>query len=127
MALATVLGLPPAVRDAGPGHASLLAQYGTPLYVVLAVVVVALVAFAVLATGSADEAGRRRDRQRKQAILVLIRLRVTLTPEQVAAEHQLDLMHANRLLEELEREGLVAATGRTPVQYRRVESKAPST
>jgi hypothetical protein len=118
-----LLALPPVRKAPAFGLSALLAEHGVVLYVGLAILVVGLVAFAVTATSSADEAGRRRDRQRKTAVLALIRRRVVLTPEQVAAAQQLDLMHAARLLSELEREGLVASSGRDPVQYRRVESK----
>jgi hypothetical protein len=121
-----LLALPPVQHAPANGLSSLLAEHGTLLYVALAIVVVGLVALTAAATGQADEAGRRRDRQRKQAILTLVRQRATLTPEQVAAEQQLDLMHAARLLAELEREGLVTSSGREPVQYRRVESKVHS-
>ncbi|MFM2153290.1 MAG: hypothetical protein RL199_1725 [Pseudomonadota bacterium] len=118
-----LLALPPVQQASAGDLTALLAEHGTVLYVALAVLVVGLVALTAAATNQADEAGQRRDRQRKQAILMLVRQRATLTPEQVAAEQQLDLMHAARLLVELEREGLVTSSGREPVQYRRVESK----
>ena len=115
-----LLALPPVLGDTNGTLHQLMAQYGKVLYVGLAVLVVGLVAFAVVASGEAEDAERRRDRRLREEVLALVRLRATVTPEQVAATMQVDLMHGLRLLEELEREGLVVSSGRNPVQFRRV-------
>lgn len=95
---------------------------GAIVYPAIALAIVGLIAGALLSSWRADELNAEQRGQLKMKILQIMRRRLSgVSPEMVAAELQLDVIIAARLLGELEEEGVLASSpGRstTPVQYR---------
>lgn len=95
---------------------------GSIVYPALALVIIGLIAGALFASWRADELEGERKGELKMKILQVMRRRISgVSVEQIAAELQIDVLVAAKLLSELDEEGVVAATrtaGSTPSQYR---------
>lgn len=110
----------------GPPEAAKLWQWiegnGAIVYPAVALVIIGLIAGALFASWRADEIQSERKGEIKMKILQVMRRRLSgVSAEQVAAELQVDVLVAAKLLGELDQEGVVASTRagvNSPAQYR---------
>lgn len=97
-------------------------EHGSIVYPAMALVIIGLIAGALFASWRADELEGERKGELKMKILQVMRRRISgVSAEQIAAELQIDVLVAAKLLGELDNEGVVATTrpaGSAPSQYR---------
>lgn len=95
---------------------------GAIVYPALALAIIGLIVAALLATWRSEEMSAEQRGRLKLEILQIVRRRISgVSAEAVAAELQVDLMLAARLLGELDEEGLVSSSrtgAQTPAMYR---------
>lgn len=112
----------PRTRGSEPGPHQLwewIEAHASFVYPALAILIIGLIVGALLATWKSDDLDAEARGKLKMKIVQLVRRRVSgISAEQVAAEMQIDIMRAARLLGELDEEGLVSSSGGRPVQYR---------
>jgi hypothetical protein len=92
------------------------------VYPAIAIVIVGLIVAALMASWKSDELNAEQRGQLKMKIMQIMRRRISgVNAQQVAAELQIDVSIAAKLLSELAEEGLVAAAAQSsnaPQQYR---------
>lgn len=97
-------------------------EHGAIVYPALALIIIGLIAGALFASWRADELEGERKGELKMKILQVMRRRISgVSAEQVAAELQIDVLVAAKLLTELDSEKVVAAApgaGSSPTLYR---------
>lgn len=97
-------------------------EHGAIVYPAMALVIIGLIAGALFASWRADELEGERKGELKMKILQVMRRRISgVSAEQIAAELQIDILVAAKLLSELDAEGVVAtarSAGSAPSQYR---------
>lgn len=110
----------PSSNDDGPHRLwEWIEAHANVVYPLIAIAIIGLIAGAAMAAMKGSDINAERAGHLKREIMLLIRRRISgVSAEQVAAEIQIDLMLAARLLQELEQEGMVSSSGRAPVQYR---------
>lgn len=97
-------------------------EHGAIVYPALALIIIGLIAGALFASWRADEIEGERKGELKMKLLQIMRRRISgVSAEQIAAELQIDVLVAAKLLNELDAEGIVAtapSVGNAPTQYR---------
>jgi hypothetical protein len=97
-------------------------QNSAVVYPAIAIVIVGLIVGALMASWKSDEMNAEQRGQLKMKIMQIMRRRISgVSAQIVAAELQIDISVAAKLLNELAEEGLVAGgqgSGSAPVQYR---------
>ncbi len=94
-------------------------RHASFVYPAIAILIVGLIVGALLASWKADDVTAEKRGELKMRIMQIMRRRISgVAADTIAAELQIDLMLAARLLTELDQEGLVSASGQQPVQYR---------
>lgn len=94
-------------------------RHATIVYPAIAILIVGLIVGALFASWKADDVSAERRGELKMRIMQVMRRRISgVSADTIAAELQIDLMLAARLLSELDQEGFVSASGLQPIQYR---------
>lgn len=111
-------------RDEGGAHSLWvwIEDNGALVYPAVAVVIIGLIVATLLASFRSDDMNADQKGQLKMKIMQVMRRRISgVSAEAIAAELQVDLLVAGKLLTELDTEGLIAASGKSasgPVMYR---------